>query len=122
MTEKPVDEDTTSGVTLGALAKSSNEKHRDFANHLVLNAYRLHSSNKVFVEIREILGTKKYMNQESVTNAVFEAKGGARSRSNLLATAGGAGNQATSSRSGGITRARSRRPRLRRSRLGRTSR
>ena len=44
-------------------------------NHLVLNSYRLDSYNKMFVEIREILGTKKYMNQESVINAVSKTKG-----------------------------------------------
>ena len=72
---KHIDEDTKSGVILGALAKSSNEKHRDLANHLVLNSYRLDSYNKMFVEIREIFGTKKYMNQESVINAVSKTKG-----------------------------------------------
>ena len=66
ITGKHIDEDTKSGVILGALAKSSNEKHRDLANHHVLNSYRLDSYNKMFVEVREILGTKKYMNQESV--------------------------------------------------------
>ena len=65
-------------MILGALAKSSNEKHRDLANHLVLNSYRLDSYNKMFVEIREILGTKKYMNQESVINAVSKTKGGGK--------------------------------------------
>ena len=78
ITGKHIDEDTKSGVILGALAKSSNEKHRDFANHLVLNSYRLDSYNKMFVEIREILGTKKYMNQESVINAVSKTKGGGK--------------------------------------------
>ena len=51
ITEKHIDEDTISGVILEALAKSSNEKHRDFPNHLVLNAYRLDSYNKILVEI-----------------------------------------------------------------------
>ena len=78
ITGKHIDEDTKSGVILGALAKSSNEKHRDLANHLVLNSYRLDSYNKMFVEIREILGTKKYMNQESVINAVSKTKGGGK--------------------------------------------
>ena len=32
----------------------------------------------MFVEIREILGTKKYMNQESVINAVSKTKGGGK--------------------------------------------
>ena len=78
LTGKHIDEDTKSGVILGALAKSSNEKHRDLANHLVLNSYCLDSYNKMFVEIREILGTKKYMNQESVINAVPKEKGGGK--------------------------------------------
>ena len=76
ITGKDIDEDTKSGVILGALAKSSNETHRDLANHLVLNSYRLDSYNKMFLEIREILGTKKYMNQESVINAKGGGKGG----------------------------------------------
>ena len=38
----------------------------------------LDSNNKMFVEIREILGTKKYMNQESVINAVSKTKGGGK--------------------------------------------
>ena len=78
ITGKHIDEDTKSGVILGALAKSSNEKHRDLANHLVLNSYRLDSYNKMFVEIPEILGTKKYMNQESVFDAVSKTKGGGK--------------------------------------------
>ena len=78
ITGKHIDEDTKSGVILGALAKSSNEKHRDLANHLVLNSYRLDPYNKMFVEIQEILGTKKYMNQESVINAVSKTKGGGK--------------------------------------------
>ena len=78
ITGKHIDEDTKSGVILGALAKSSNEKHRDLANHFVLNSYRLDSYNKMFVEIREMLGTKKYMNQESVINAVSKTKGGGK--------------------------------------------
>ena len=137
ITGKHIDEDTKSGVILGALAKSSNEKHRDLANHLVLNSYRLDSYNKMFVEIREILGTKKYMNQESVINAVSKTKGGgkvararraeratprARSRSSLLANAGCAGDQAINNRTAGTIRTRSRKPRLQRSRLRRTSR
>ena len=77
ITGKHIDEDTKSGVILGALAKSSNWKHRDLANHLVLNSHRLDSYNKIFVEIREILG-KKYMNQESVINAVSKTKGGGK--------------------------------------------
>ena len=36
-------------------------------------AYRLDSCNKMFVEIREILGTKKYMNQESAIIAGSDA-------------------------------------------------
>ena len=75
ITGKHIHEDTMSGVILGALAKSPTEKHRDLANHLVFNAYRLDSYDKMFVEIREILGTKKYMSQESAINAVSEAKG-----------------------------------------------
>ena len=75
ITGKHIDEDTKSGVILAALAKSSNEKHRHIDNHLVLNSYRLDSYDKMFVEIREILGTKKYMNQESVINAVSKTKG-----------------------------------------------
>ena len=49
ITGKHIDEDTMSGVILGASTKSSNEKHRDFANHLVLNAYRLDFYDKMFV-------------------------------------------------------------------------
>ena len=70
ITGKHIDEDTMSGVVLGALVKSSNERHRDLANHLVLNPYRLDSYNKILVEIREILDTKKYMNQEGAISAV----------------------------------------------------
>ena len=45
-----IDEDTMSAVILGALPKSSNEKHRDLANHLVLNAYHLDSCHKMLVK------------------------------------------------------------------------
>ena len=131
-----------SGVILGALAKISNERHRDLANNLVLNAYRLDSCNKIFEEIREIPGTKKYMNQESLRRREKEKAARARkerraiprdrsrrrpiprgrSRSSSLATVGCAGNQATRSRSAGTTRTRSRRPMLQRRRLRRASR
>ena len=75
ITGKHIDEDIMSGVILGPFAKSPTEMRRDLANHLVLNAYRLDSYNKMLVEICEILGTKKYMNQESAINTVSEAKG-----------------------------------------------
>ena len=74
ITGKHIDEDTMSGVILGALAKSSNEIHRDLTNHLVLNAYRLDSSNKILVEIRDIFSTMMYMNQESAISAVSKTK------------------------------------------------
>ena len=72
---KHIEEDTMSRVILEGLAKSSNEKQRDLANHLVLNAHRLDSSSKILLEIHEILGTEKYMNQESAIHTVSKTKG-----------------------------------------------
>ena len=79
----------------------------------------------MLVEIREILGTKEYMNQESAISEVFKTKGDGkkvararkerrtiprdRSRPSSLATVGGAGNQATSNKTVGIIQARNRR-------------
>ena len=40
-----------SGVILGALTNGPNEKFRDLANHLVLNAHRVDSYDKMFVEV-----------------------------------------------------------------------
>ena len=100
------------------------------ANHLVLNSYRLDSYNKMFVEIREILGTKKYMNQESVINAVSKTKAEERwqrqeGRKERLQgpdhdqvcwrMLGVAGDQAINNRTAGTIRTRSRKPRLQRS-------
>ena len=123
---KHIDEDTMSGVILGILAKNPTEKHRDLAHHLVLDGYRLDSYDKMFVEIREIQGTKKYMNQESAINTVSEAKGtkGKKGDSKWRVTIKFAGNcwvcgksQATRNKIVGTTRAGNRRPKLQRSRM-----
>ena len=93
--------------------------------------------NKMFVEIREILGTKKYMNQESVINAVSKTMGGGKggkgkkggksdSKGQITTKFAGecwvCGDQAINNRTAGTIRIRSRKPRLQRSRLRRTSR
>ena len=52
ITGEHIDEDT---MSVEALAKGSNEKHRDRAKHLVLNVYCLDSCNKILVEIRKFL-------------------------------------------------------------------
>ena len=48
-TGKHIDEDTTGEITLEPLARSCNENHREFANHLVLDAHRLDSYNKILM-------------------------------------------------------------------------
>ena len=62
-------------MILGTSAHGSTEKRRDLANHRGLDGHRLDSYNKTLAEICEILGAKKYMNQESAIKAVSEAKG-----------------------------------------------
>ena len=63
MTSKIIDDDTKAGIVLSALSRSvADQRHQELAEHLVLNAHRVNTYDEIKTEIREILGTKKYLN------------------------------------------------------------
>ena len=73
-TKKEIDDDTRSGVILRAL--SSNPKHDDIAKHIILNTHRLDTYELIKNEIREVLGTQKYLHQDhGAVHAVAKGKG-----------------------------------------------
>jgi len=73
-TKKEIDDDTRSGVILRAL--SSNPRHDDLARHIILNTHRLETYDLIKNEIREVLGTQKYLHRDNGSvQAVAKGKG-----------------------------------------------
>ena len=75
-TKKEIDDETKFSIILSSLSRnSSNQKHADLAEHLILNSHRLETYSEMKREIREILGTKKYLHKDVEVNAVGKGKG-----------------------------------------------
>ena len=73
-----IDDDTKAGIVLSALARNvGNTKHMALVEHLILDSHRLDNYDAIKIEIREILGTRKFLHR-AVTelNAMGRGKGG----------------------------------------------
>eukprot|EP00971_Amphidinium_carterae_P260940 5176555-Amphidinium_carterae.2 len=69
------DDETKFGIVLGALSRSSIPKHHELAEHLIVNSHRFASCASLKIELREILGTRKYMSRDATElNAVAKGK------------------------------------------------
>ena len=77
-TGKTIDDDTKAGVILRALGQSSVPRHAELAEHIIMNSQRLDTYDAIKKEVKEILGTKKYLSGKANVDisAVSKAKGG----------------------------------------------
>jgi len=61
LTKKTIDDEMRHGIVLSALAKSSNKKHNEMAEHIILNSARIDTYKKLRDEVKEIIGVKKHL-------------------------------------------------------------